>query len=242
MPLPASVALKAGMICRVHRAVDGRTLDHLNHPIYARTRRLAQYGKDLNAGEIGCLLSHRAVYETMVREGIETALVLEDDVRLFPDFPETLRQLMTLDLPWDMIRFLGSAKIAKRRDRVVRRVGPYNLKRLSCAPGGAHATLLTRRAALILLEHLQRTWLPIDILHGHTWRTGLDVFALSPAPISNDDGTSTIDSDRFAKTLDATGWRRRLLPLTRAWYKAGDNVGRYWAYVSSWPADARRRP
>jgi GR25 family glycosyltransferase involved in LPS biosynthesis len=47
--------------------------------VYDSGKSVAYCGSDLNRGEIGCALSHRLVYEKMVRENIERAVVFEDD-------------------------------------------------------------------------------------------------------------------------------------------------------------------
>ncbi|MFN6962557.1 MAG: glycosyltransferase family 25 protein [Pyrinomonadaceae bacterium] len=50
------------------------------------------FGKNLVAGS----LSHRKVYETMIRQGDEIALVLEDDARLDPSLKEVLNAVAPL--------------------------------------------------------------------------------------------------------------------------------------------------
>ena len=42
--------------------------------------------------ELGCSLSHWKVYRKIHHDGIEVALILEDDVRLLPDFASVVRR------------------------------------------------------------------------------------------------------------------------------------------------------
>ena len=57
----------------------------------------------LNAGEVGCLLSHVSVWERIVREGIDHAVVLEDDLVISPTFRQILLRIG--DLPdFDLLR------------------------------------------------------------------------------------------------------------------------------------------
>src|ERR1700722_9368909 len=72
-------------------AVEGGTLDLRNLPAYDSARRRLLFGRDLRPGEVGCLLSHRGVYQRIVENGIEKSLVLEDDVFLSRDFPQVVR-------------------------------------------------------------------------------------------------------------------------------------------------------
>ena len=70
-------------------------------------------GMALNSGEVACALSHRKVYEKMIREGWKKILILEDDV--VPAYeelallPETLRELPE---DWELV-YLGYLKHEK---------------------------------------------------------------------------------------------------------------------------------
>ncbi|MEH6497010.1 MAG: glycosyltransferase family 25 protein, partial [Pseudomonas marincola] len=85
-------------------AVDGHSFDAHNTPEYDGKRRRQYFGRDLTAGEIGCLLSHRALYKKMLEENIERALILEDDTILTDDFPQTVAEILASDLDWDIFR------------------------------------------------------------------------------------------------------------------------------------------
>src|SRR5579862_5964890 len=63
-------------------AVDGRQLDVDGLIRSGRLVRNSWTGRHLNAGEIGCLLSHVEVWRRMRDEGLSTALVMEDDVEI----------------------------------------------------------------------------------------------------------------------------------------------------------------
>lgn len=53
-------------------------------------RSLAANRSRMTVGEIGCALSHDLIYQRMMEEGIECALVLEDDIDISPEFPRAL--------------------------------------------------------------------------------------------------------------------------------------------------------
>ena len=72
-------------------AVDGRHFSDEQRTLYDEARAKKRNGAPLAPGELGAALSHRSIYERMVREGIERALVLEDDVRLDPRIAGLLR-------------------------------------------------------------------------------------------------------------------------------------------------------
>ncbi|MBL7702241.1 MAG: glycosyltransferase family 25 protein [Ferruginibacter sp.] len=78
-----------------------------------KAKKLQRQGKVLNLGEIACSLSHRMIYEAIIKNGWERVLILEDDVL---PLEENLQQLpVTLDeLPadWELV-YLGYLKHEK---------------------------------------------------------------------------------------------------------------------------------
>lgn len=64
------------------------------------TRKIHRYNKPMNAGQIGCSWSHRCIYEDMIANGYQRALIFEDDA--LPN-PEALLQTQQIldELPGD---------------------------------------------------------------------------------------------------------------------------------------------
>ncbi|XP_072536894.1 procollagen galactosyltransferase 2 [Salminus brasiliensis] len=64
-------------------------------------------GRVLTRGEIGCFLSHHATWTQVVERGLQSVLVLEDDVRFEPRFKRRLQTIMEdvekALLDWDLI-------------------------------------------------------------------------------------------------------------------------------------------
>ena len=230
-----------GLVFEFFPAVDGRKLNPMASPAYDSVRRRRAFGRDLTGGEIGCLLSHRAIYEKMVAEALDEVLVLEDDAILGPDFPSVLAALQRRPVPYDMIRFFGDPKIAQLPQRYLcPLVGDYRLSRLATTPGGAQAYLIRLQGAKKLLPFMQRNWLPVDILMGRSWEHGLQWFTVQPSP-SDYDRTleSAIGNTRFDKSLALGGAERLIYPITRALHKMSEGIGKRSFYWSKWPADRR---
>jgi glycosyl transferase family 25 len=84
--------------------------------------RLTGKPRPLGPGEVGCALSHRQVYEEIVRSGVRRAIVLEDDVAPRVEdvalLPAALGQLPD---DWDLV-YLGYTRFerVRRWDRVKR--------------------------------------------------------------------------------------------------------------------------
>ncbi|WP_293959524.1 glycosyltransferase family 25 protein [Sneathiella sp.] len=222
-------------------AVDGYQLDIDNLPEYDREKRRRYFGKDLKAGEIGCLLSHRKIYEKMVAEKIPSALILEDDVFLAEDFKDVLEDIQSASLHWDLIRFVGHGKvfdIGFRRLAALRH--DYSITRVPTSPSGAYAYLLTIEGAKRLLKFMQKNWVPVDIIHSRAWQTGLETLLIHPSPATPDlDGPSTIGDERFEKAKQITGMTKFLHPFYRFWYKLSNGAGKRLLYLLTWFKDRK---
>ncbi|MEQ8357181.1 MAG: glycosyltransferase family 25 protein [Kiloniellaceae bacterium] len=222
-------------------AVDGRGFDLATHPAYDGPRRRRAYGRDLSGGELGCLLSHRSIYEKMLAEGLEQVLVLEDDVILGADFLAVLPSILAASADCDVVRFLSARKIARlRQRRVAPLAGGYWLARLETTPGGAYAYLIRRRGAEKLLPFMQRNWLPVDTLMGRSWETGLRWLIVCPALADYDrDIDPDISFSRYDKGARRGGAGRLAYRLSRARFKLLETLGKRRVYWSAWAADRR---
>jgi glycosyl transferase, family 25 len=68
--------------------------------------QLQRQGKSLNIGEIACALSHRMVYNEMIRQQWQKVLILEDDVLpLFNNLPIISTAIMELPDNWELVYF-----------------------------------------------------------------------------------------------------------------------------------------
>lgn len=127
--------------------VNGRTLP--KHP-------------HLKRGQVGCFMSHKQIWEYMCIENIQTALIIEDDVKFYPGWKSrTERALERLqNEPWDML-YLG------RNHRL--RPNKAFLCRGIARPGpswGMFAYVLHLRGAqkLLAAPQVQNIQAPCDVL------------------------------------------------------------------------------
>ncbi|HNA01198.1 MAG TPA: glycosyltransferase family 25 protein [Ferruginibacter sp.] len=69
-------------------------------------KKLQRQGKPLNLGEIACSLSHRMLYEEMLKQQWKRVLVLEDDiVALEQNLPALSQTLAELPADWELVYF-----------------------------------------------------------------------------------------------------------------------------------------
>lgn len=61
----------------------------------------------INAGELGCLLSHQMAIDCAIDDGVESVLILEDDVE-FADIAKIEEYLSVVPRSWEMLYFGGN--------------------------------------------------------------------------------------------------------------------------------------
>ncbi len=181
-----------GMEAEFITAVNGRQLAAADRAaVYDRRRSLRVYGVEMLDSEIGCFLSHRRLYERMVAENIEVALILEDDVRIDPGFPAIVRELLASpSQDWLVIRFdskrnrvVAPSKRKFRGTQVATLPGGAALYRLETHVLGVGAYLIRREGAARMLEYGARIFMPIDQTMDRFWENGIVPYVVRPFPV-----------------------------------------------------------
>jgi collagen beta-1,O-galactosyltransferase len=99
-----------GLLVTIVDAVDGKAL---NASVLQQISPLPEYAdpyhkRPMTLGEIGCFLSHYNIWREIVRNGYETTLVLEDDIRFESFFRSKVLNVMTevkRVSGWDLVYF-----------------------------------------------------------------------------------------------------------------------------------------
>ncbi|MGY4829807.1 glycosyltransferase family 25 protein [Sphaerotilaceae bacterium SBD11-9] len=169
--------------------------------------------REMTLGEIGCALSHLGVYRAILERNLPFALVLEDDVKLGPDFARVLPQLeacLRVDTPqvillnWvKLTSYVSTRRLSER----------HVLAPVLNETWGAYSYVLNRAAARSLLAALYPVRLPADIWDQFR-REGLaSVRAVVPycTGISELNEQSNLDVRGFAAEAEAkrraeSGW------------------------------------
>ena len=190
----------AGVSYEVIDAVDGSALDldSLSHRINRDEYRI-KYGYELTPGIIGCYLSHYNLWQRIVNERIDCALVMEDDAIWDEDFFEVVLSLQKTNWYWEMIN------LSMPRCKVERVLYDINEKyRLVSHKRGARMTaayIIRRSAAEKLLSYCYEIRAPIDIQGYEDWKIGIAFYLVCPAPVSQSGKDAQSKSMRLPRSL-----------------------------------------
>ncbi|MDE0407754.1 MAG: glycosyltransferase family 25 protein, partial [Alphaproteobacteria bacterium] len=150
-------------------AIDGNEIDECRyrHRLQAEWWRIMR-GRILSPGEIGCFLSHYALWERLVETGTPHAIVLEDDARLEDGFPVVVEEILKSGVEWDVVHLAPKKRYAIERVLAVLD-GVRWLVRYRRRFGGAVGYLIRLEAAEALLHYCWRIRAPIDWLYAEWW-------------------------------------------------------------------------
>jgi len=195
-----------GIVPRMIEGVEGKEA----------ARRIPHSG--VTPGELGCLLSHRRIYETILREQIPWSLVLEDDVHFDPELPALLGATGRLPADCTVLllghhscnaRSLPTARHFRRSLPLTKRFRVVRPAENAC---GTYGYLIALEGARRLLEETKRIEKPADHYTGVHRRCGLRI--LHPPAVLIDetlDRYSAIDAERSAGRTKRRIRKERLL-------------------------------
>lgn len=205
-------------------AIDGRQMSveeiaSVYAPDLAKT---TQWG-ELTRGEIGCALSHQAIWQALVDSGERGWLVLEDDAQLARDVPNWLARLQTMVADGEVVPFVSTSKTPYFFGRV--RLGDRWIVYPNQAFVLATAYYITPLAARRLLEASRPIWFPIDCWYSQPgFKSVTPIRAIWPEAVSSRDtdiANSTIGFRQAhqPKPVRNQGWLRSRLSSVRRYLK-----------------------
>lgn len=162
------------------RGVFGKDLTQAEvDACYDKSANLRYFRRSLSPGEIGCYLSHRGVWQLMVEQNIEVAIVLEDDIDVDARFADALTQIVRLS-GWDHIKLSDDRDTpAFTRKALNDGFALVNFKRVpNCATG--YAMSLSGAKKLLQRDKFFR---PVDLDLQFGAELDLQLFSLLPYTI-----------------------------------------------------------
>lgn len=182
-------------------ASDGNFFSNYDNIRYSMDKTSPYLLRLLTAGEKGCVISHRHIYEMILNKGQEYALILEDDAILTDNLLTFLDNIKNLPQPWNLI-YLGYYIDTLGDPFFVKSTYPISLwrrKRLSffgdkkytwgkfiLRPRGAFGYLITHNGAKMILEYSMRNNAMLSDRYLST--SGISgIFGVTPRLIYHDD-------------------------------------------------------
>lgn len=209
------VLSKIGITAEFFPAVDGRRLTTEQRNRYSSSLARRIYGCDMNDSEIGCYLSHDAIYEKMIRENIETALILEDDIDCVRDLKMVIDDLMAQD-SWQLVRLMSSRGrvVAPRTSRdygaTLGKIGQRDLCRIDRGILGSCAYLIRMQAAEAMHQYGRSIFMPIDQTLDRFWENGIVPLVLRPMPVWHRNDLQSDIGERGRLAGPEPDWRELL--------------------------------
>ncbi len=199
-------------------AVNGRDPDQIAHvKLHHGNLHRPFYPFPLNTAEIGCFESHRGIWQKMVAENIEMAVIAEDDLEIDPDrFSDALDLAQSRATPFHYIRF--PLKQRETPAMVIEEKGEFRLILPRIIGLQTAFQIVGRRAAEKLLAATDQIDRPVDTFLQMHWITGQPIHALLGSgnrEVARDIGGSTIQtkppfSDKLTREVKRAAYRAKL--------------------------------
>ncbi|MFN4343136.1 MAG: glycosyltransferase family 25 protein [Azonexus sp.] len=215
-----------GLVPTFFDAIDGRKLvDEDLAAVYDHERAKTTHWGELTRGEIGCALSHRAVWADLIASGDAGWLVLEDDAVLASDVPRWLGQLPGMVSDGEVVPLVYTTTMPYWFRR--KKIGDRWLVYANQGFYRATAYYVTPLAARRLLQASMPLWFPIDFWYGTPGYKGVTpIRPIWPAAVTaRDEGveSSTIGVRQALEGKRFNGKRkgglRKLISFVRRYLK-----------------------
>ncbi len=199
---PSVEALQAAlpMPSEILSAVDGRLLPpDVVDAAYVRGRYAPRYPFALGLPEIGVFLSHRVAWRRIVDDGLDYAIVFEDDAAVDPERFRAVLDFLALERGRWAYALMPAAGLEPSGE-VLARGGPITLIRPQAPPLRAIGQAVSRAAAERLLAVTAPFDRPVDTFLQMNWITGVTLLAVTPTPIrdvSRETGGTTVQRKRM---------------------------------------------
>lgn len=199
---------------QVFDAVDGRAMTEAEVAAVLSQTPLMEpaYPFSMGRGELACFLSHRAIWQRMVDEGLDQALILEDDVALEAGFGAAFTMASRFAGVDGFVQF--QTRPLRGASEVVLDEAGQRIIRPRVVPRRTSAQLVGRRAAERLLAASARIDRPVDGFLQLVWETGQPVHCVVPS------GVSDMTAEVGGTTVQRKSGADIVARLTRAYHRA----------------------
>jgi len=220
----AELCAKYNLSVTFLEATDGRLLSQEDlDRVLGKGSVKNTLSRDLSLSELGCLLSHKAIYQKVVDNELGVCLILEDDIEFGEDLLHVLDDISMLPSDWELVllgHHASESRISKTKGSLWGRKTLLNdakLVRPSELAQGTYGYLINKRGASKLLAELELIAKPIDHYTGDS--SYINLYAVIPPVIEvHEDLSDNYHSMEDRKQLQAE--KVALIdPASFSWYK-----------------------
>jgi glycosyl transferase family 25 len=191
--------------------VYGKSLDKeaLNRH-YSETLNSERYHRELSKGEIGCYLSHRKAWKTIVDRQLDYAIVIEDDFKLVGPLQPIFDTIAKMHFDWQLIKLAAYENRQKPILFKSKLNSQFELVIHKKAMTGCCAQAISFEGAKKLLEATEQFARPVDTDIQHIWETNVPVYSLMPYYIEQaGEFESDIAKASSNKSVKKYFWKRK---------------------------------
>lgn len=194
---------RKGLGYELFDAIDGHKLLPEDSKKLSVDRAIKEFGRGLTPGEIGCALSHIALYEKLLKSDRREFLILEDDAELTDAAIQILARRDKFPIDWDMVNFHCLAPHSRFGEPIW---DTHRMATFPVLPTRLTAYLITRQGAAKLLKKAYPVGLPADLLTARLADTGeLKMYGVFPQVASSRPMRSTIGPRRSIELFKGKG-------------------------------------
>ncbi|MDI4631846.1 glycosyltransferase family 25 protein [Pelomonas sp. V22] len=177
---------------------------------YSPELNTQRFHKPLVNGEKGCYASHLRAWQWLLDSPHAALVVLEDDVKLKPEFGAVVEAIAALPAGWDMVKLLGRPATGKREKLRGQRplTASSQLVDYARIPSLTAGYVISRSGAEKLVKSRLPFGRPIDVDLRHFWENGLVIQGIEPAAIELDETSFESSIGDKPKGGLAARWRK----------------------------------
>jgi glycosyl transferase family 25 len=153
-------------------------------------------------GTIGCSLSHEQAWKHFLQSDNEFAVIFEDDVQFDPQqLSQIIQELVKRRHAWDVVGFELNhngcpLEIEKLSDNHSLVIYLTNVKH-------AGAYIISRKAAILMLEKMYPIKMPLDHFYTRSWELGLRFYGIEPRLVEQKFGDSQIKTQKISNKINS---------------------------------------
>jgi len=192
-----------GLQFEFYDAIEGAALsDQEVSRNYDSGKNATLYKRPLSRPEIGCYMSHLALWRRAAKGENPAAVILEDDFEADPALPRLLQKISALDLGNRIVKLHSEKPVAG--EPIANLGGEGRLFAPDRISGFNLGYVIGREAARRLCEKVPPFFRPVDIDLKHWWEFGIAILIVQPNMLELGKLSKTSSIERSRKAIKSS--------------------------------------